>query len=327
VLGAGLVAPPYMIVTGKLVQKKSVKQFFGGNDESARIGGPGSLIPSPSYSTRPARAEARGSSLHAQCPPEKSMMIAGAGLGLVNVTDLARAVARIAENWFRSLRVTFLLPAILWLIRRRDVRGEPFGIRLIAAAAALHVLILVGLLVRFDYWDLFSLRHVTVLAGLSLPFSAAGVAAILNAVVRPRRRAVALTLAVTMIAPTLPWLLETRHADRAYLRRTGEWIRTQAGPAPRIMTTRHRVAFYANGIHVRSPLGADPEQILAQARSQEPDWLVFDQQRMLKAAPSFFEDLEQAVVPGEQLEPVHVESSPDRKGTNRAIVYRYRAPP
>ena len=98
---------------------------------------------------------------------------------------------------------------------------------MIAAVGLLHLIILVALIIRFDYWDLFSLRHVMVLAGLTLPFSAAGVVIILDAAKEQWRRGIALLLAVAMIAPTLPWLLETRHADRAYLRQAAKWIRTR----------------------------------------------------------------------------------------------------
>jgi len=243
------------------------------------------------------------------------------------IGDVGRAMGRVVENWCRALRVTFLLPAVVWLVRRRQVRGEPHGLRLIAMAGSLHVVILVALLIRFDYWDLFSLRHVVVLAGLTLPFSAAGVAAILDAV-RPRRqRGIVLLLAVGMIAPTLPWLLEARHADRAYLRRAGEWIRRQGNDAPRVLTTRHRVAFYANGIHVRSPLEPDAPWILDVARNEKADWIVFDERRMLSQCPSFFDDLEQAPLPGETLDRVYVDPPANHESVLRVIVYRYEPAP
>jgi len=327
-LGAGLVASPYMLVTGKLVQKKSIGRFWGRDAASTSIGGVGPAMAQASRRFRAARAEARGSCLAAPRSCQEGVMVAGGPPALAAVTDVGRALGRIAENWWRSLRVTFMLPVIAWLIRRRDVQGDPGGHRLIAAAGLLHVLILVALLIRFDYWGLFSLRHVVVLAGLTLPFSAAGVVAILNTIESRRRRVVALILGVAMIAPTLPWLLEARHADRAYLRRAGEWIRAHTDGTPRILTTRHRVAFYANGIHVFSPLDAEVEPILAEARLRKPDWLVFDERRMLKASAGFFDEIQRARLPGEVLEPVHAESSPTPKGkgANRAIIYRYQAP-
>ena len=329
-LGAALPAAPYMLITGKLVQKKSVPRFLGG-EEARRLEERVCDLFSQSMCEKPFQSRARQEAVAANrgnpLPYGRGSDLLGPAGG---IGDVGRAMGRVVENWCRALRVTFLLPAVVWLVRRRRVRGEPHGLRLIAMAVSLHVLILVALLIRFDYWDLFSLRHVVVLAGLTLPFSAAGVAAILDAV-RPRwQRGIVLLLAVGMIAPTLPWLLETRHADRAYLRRAGEWISGQSGDGAPILTTRHRVTFYAKGERVLSPLEANASSILdtiGRAKGPEFVWLVVDERHMLSESPEFFDDLGNALLPGAALEEVHVESASNGEGANRAIIYRYRPPP
>lgn len=313
-LGAGLVASPYMLATGKLVKKKSVPRLLGGDDSAEKAPVPFATPFHHSDASAPLRSRLGSGYTFASSY--------GSTQGIV---DLARAVALIAEKWLRALRVTFMLPAIVWLILRRKPPGEPTGQRLIAAAGLLHLLILVALIIRFDYWKLFSLRHVMVLAGLTLPFAAAGAAAILDAVKLQRRMVVAIVLAVAMIGPTLPWLLEKRHLEDAHLRRTGEWIRAHDERKSRILTTRHRVAFYAGGIHVRSPLEVNAGWILDVARNEKPGWLVFDQRRMLRESEGFFDDLEAAA--GGTLELVHVAPPPDREGERRVIVYRYRPSP
>jgi hypothetical protein len=134
-----------------------------------------------------------------------------------------------------------------------------------------------------------------------------------------------MVLGIVLIGPTLPWMLETPNAENAHLRRAGEWIREHGGDTPRILTTRHRVAFYANGIHLPSPREADPDLILRWAHDENPGWLVFDQHRMLRESPSFFDDLEAAA--GRTLKRVYMDPPSDRGGTRRVIVYRYHPPP
>ena len=311
-LAAAVVASPYMLVTGKLVQKKAIGRFL----RSAKA---------PGTPVRALEGELATSDMVSDARPcAIAPYRAGVEGGIV---DLARAGGRILENWARSLRVTFLLPAVLWLIRRRDLPAAPNGWRLVAAAAALHLWILIALIIRWDYWALFSLRHVMILAALTLPFSAAGVSVLLGAVTGRWRWGVAAILTVVMVAPTLPWLLETRHTDEAHLRRAGEWIRAHSDGPARVLTTRHRVAFYANGLHLRSPLEANVEVILAEVRARRPDYVVFDERRMLRASASFFDDLQRAIRPGESLKQVHLEAAHGTRGCERAIVYRYAGPP
>lgn len=256
-----------------------------------------------------------------------------------------------------------------------------------AAAISLHAAVCLLLVLQFDYWDMFSVRHVMILAGLTLPFSAAGIVAGLKAASEyPFRRRVGKTagaaepgsspaapvrsreagcdesagvgggdhqgdaqagmkigpqtrrrdephgrwamvlVLIVLVTPTLPWLLETRYVDDAYLRHAGEWIRTHGQRGGRIMTTRHRVVFYAQGQWVRSPENADIGAILGTARAMLPEWIVFDERRMLRMSKSFFQDLHRALAPGEALETAFNVEGRAGEHAERAIVYRYRPP-
>jgi hypothetical protein len=194
------------------------------------------------------------------------------------------------------------------------------------AAGALHIFVLFALIRGFDYADQFSVRHTMILAGLTLPFAAAGLMALLD-LLPARRRAVAGLLIVlgVLVAPTTPWMFDPRNAADAHLRRAGEWIRAQQPAGAKVQTFHHPVAFYANGVHQWSPREGDATRILNEARAHRPDWLVFDLQRMLRSCPSFPADLDAAAQPGE-LELVAVQQHFAKGRLQRALVYRYHPP-
>jgi len=263
--------------------------------------------------------------------------------GVADPAGVGRAVLLVLEKWVRSLRGTLLVPAILWLALRRwgprlQARqrpgrawpavpaANPEGLRLLFALEGLHLLIVIALVLRFDYWELLSVRHTLILAALTMPLAAAGCLAIIQALPQRGRTFGAVLLMGALIAPTLPWMLERRFADDRYLREAAEWLRKQPG-SRRILTTRHRVAFYADGQHVWSPLDANVETILATARDERPDYLVFDERRLVRERPTFFSDLQSLVQPGEELELVHDQPQAAPATADHALVYRYRRLP
>lgn len=218
-----------------------------------------------------------------------------------------------------------MLPAYLWLALRKRRPCEPTGARLTVGTMALHLAILAFLILHFDYLKLFSLRHVMVLAALTLPFSAAGVAIVLDLVPVDRRRLVMMLLAVGLIGPTLPWMLETRFVEAVHVRRAGEWIRQQEQGVPRIMTTRHLAALYANGVHIWCPWDLDAPWVLAEARQRRPNWMMFENVPNPEQAEAFFKALGECLGRGEQLERVH-ETAGDGPKAHRAIIFRYHPP-
>jgi hypothetical protein len=253
---------------------------------------------------------------------------------LAKTADLPRvlrAALMIGEKYARTLRVTLLLPAIAYLaLRRKEQRegavppADP-AVRLLLVISVLHLAIVARLLFAFDYWEMLSIRHVLVLGAITVPFAAAGVVMILRYVASERRRLVAAAIAAGLIAPTLPWMLAPRNDQDVYLRRAGEWIRSQEPSGARVLTTRNMAAFYANGVHVWSPVEPDVGRILAEARAGRPGWMVFDEQRITRTAPAFFSELRDAARPGEVIELVHKEMQRNRDKLDTARVYRYQA--
>ena len=110
----------------------------------------------------------------------------------------------------------------------------------------------------------------------SLPISAAGVAVIVDAMPARRRGVVATVITLLLTIPTLPWMLEARHAQNSYLRRAGEWIRQNTEGSPRIMTSRRRVVYYAAGEYVPLIVGTPKTRLPALFAERSPDWLVLE---------------------------------------------------
>jgi len=320
-LAAAAIASPYMAVTGKLVPKKSLMRMFWG-PASETIS---ERIPSIERTdTHESDTLHRLMDAGRSSRPERDKLLAGGSVD--RLVLLGKALAKIAENWARSLRVMLLLPALLWLVVRRRRPCEATGARLTSIAIVLHLVIAAFLIVNFDYLKLFSLRHVMLLAGLTLPFSAAGVAIVLDTAPAGRQRLVMLVLAASLIGPTLPWMLETRHAEAVHIRRAGEWIREQARGTPRVMTTRHRAAFYANGLHVWCPPDLDAGWVLAEARTWRPGWLVFEEREQSREVDAFFDGLRKSLAPGEHLERVRTTTG-DGPAARQAAIFRYSPPP
>ncbi len=345
-LPALAVAAPYMVVTGKLVRKKPLEQFLPWSTPGeAELSQPPSVTSYAAGEVSTVHTAVMVSTPHSTT--HHSSLITHHS-SLITLPPFGQAIARIAEDYIRALRVTLLLPAIAWpfLRRRRKSTTEPFpgtdtcdGTRVamhpVAFAAMLHLLILFALILGFDYLELFSMRHVLVLAALTLPYSAAGVAALVDLAPPAHRRLASITLPVVLIAATAPWMLQTRNADTRYLRMAGEWLRAQDTTGPRVLTTRMRVAFYAAGRQVWSPADDDMEENLAIARAEQPDYLVFDLRRipdLSDLAPDdrpegLAERLRSLVRPGEILELLPPVFIGGKGGRDQAVIFRYHPPP
>ncbi len=273
-------------------------------------------IPGSGFEIPPIRRSISSSA--ATPPPDSHLPLAAA-------TDAPRALLLVLEQWNKSLRVTLTWPMFAWLVLRRRKPARAVPLQLVLAVTALHALVVFLLILRFNYAGMFTLRHTLVFAALTLPFAAAGIAAGLDLIPPPRRRRAAALNFTILIVPTFPWMLESRYAHLTYIRRTGEWIRAQAPPAPRILTTRTPVVFYAAGQFVWAPLNNDIAATLTEARTHHPHWIVFDEHRVLASDPAFFDALHRALLPGESLTLRHAEHS--TRNTHRALVYRYHPPP
>lgn len=330
VVSAAVVVSPYMWITGKLVPKKPITQFVLAPrslrplrfNELSFFPAAGATATDDDSPRRARSGKDRETELVGHDPP---YMVAG--MVAIEAPAVVRAWGAISENYARSLRVTLLLPAIWWVIRRKHYPGDPLGCRLILGAVVLHLVLLVRLIVGFDYEGLFSLRHVMVLAGLTLPFSAAGVADMLQLAPPTRRLLTGALLFIGMIAPTAPWMFEQRFADDAHYLQAAAYIRDHTAGTPRVMTDRFRIALYARGPRIDAPYSTDPRAFLKAARRVHPQWLVFDRERIARHAPDFFTGLEALPRPGETLILEHTVTQPTRRGDRHVLIYRYNSAP
>src|SRR5690606_26216724 len=111
--------------------------------------------------------------------------------------------------------------------------------------------------------------------------------------------------------------------EDAHFRIAAAWMRECSPGRARVLTERSRMAFYADADYIPGPLAADVTEYLARARRSRPDWIAFDERRILKESPTFFAELEKAMVPGETLVLARIETNKLPRGTRRVRVYRY----
>ena len=109
--------------------------------------------------------------------------------------------------------------------------------------------------------------------------------------------------------------LKPQRLDKLPRKEAGVWLKEHSHPHPLIMSTMPRVAFYAEGRHLKMPEGAYQE-IISYAKLNAVDYLVVDEEKMERLSPGFIE----AVGSKNLLELIYVTSQPD----NRIIVYRVR---
>ncbi|MGB9625842.1 MAG: glycosyltransferase family 39 protein [Phycisphaerae bacterium] len=320
VAGLLLTAGPYMLATGRIVQKKSIRRLIGIEAAAPR-----------QYA--PARAMGR--------PVDPAGMLASSAADGGHVVrgawSLTCAAGKTLVNWVRSLRVAYLLPAVAWFLLRPR-RPRPTAVWWIAAMAwCLHAVVCVLLIHTFDYRDLFSLRHVLVLAALTLPWTAAGLIRLVDLAagnVRWLDRRVAWALAaVLLVGPTSPWLLRAPNREYVHLQQAGEWIASRYPRPQRILTDQWHVPFYAraefcerqeNGHTIRWPGTADAAALVEWVRRERPTIVVLDESRLLRRNPEFFRQLDALIGADGLLRLVHTIRADDSGQIRTARVYEVR---
>ena len=250
-MAALLVASPYMFLTGSLVRKKPVERLLPISQKSMSSTAP------VFASTDTLGTETRAS------------------------TSWSKTTLKIIEKWARALRYTYLLPVVAWLMMRKQRTLSKDVKRVIAGAMGIHLAILFLLVARFDYLSLLSLRHALILAALTLPFTAAGLVAIVDRIApaHPRLPLIQTAFIAALVLPTTPWVVERIGQDGAACRAAGEWIRAQAGDKPRLLTRRARAAYHAHGIYI--PLCRHPTEhdVVDLAQDRNAEYLVLDRKR------------------------------------------------
>jgi len=301
------VTGPYMFTVGRVVQKKSIFELFG-LDEWANA----PTMTQPVAAGRPPIAAARH-------PPDANAAVRG---------DVFQSVpVQLLYFWGRACRVVYLLlalPALTMLLVPR-----PRGLKAIVIAALLHLSLVYALGSSFGY---LSLRHLLTLAALTLPFSAATFvwmvdqASVRLAFGRDRRARLVRPLVylvgvVAVVAPTLPWMLRPIGGGKGYLVAAGRWLHDHSQPGELILTSRSRVAYYAERPMRVAPDTGSVRKVLAGIKAIKPDYYVVDQVHITAPHrnPDFFAGLESRPL-RRRLELIHEEPGP----TGKVAIYRVK---
>ncbi|MBN1346825.1 MAG: glycosyltransferase family 39 protein [Phycisphaerae bacterium] len=281
------VAGPYMAAVGRLVQKKSLIELFGlgAADQSAMLRKPAD-------------------------PAPVDAMIARAETKLPIAIDLI-------YHWARSCRLIYLLLALPALTAR--IVPRPRGIGPVFFAAGLHLCLLYALSASFGY---VSLRHLLVLVALTMPFAAATfvwivdqasirIASRHNRRAKAVRRLVYLVGVILVVGPTTPYMFRVIGEDGAYLIKAGRWLRDHSEPEQSVLTTRNRVAYYAERKMLAGPDTGQMKHWESYVRVLKPDYLVVDEAHETSEDrnPDFFANLHASTL-GRRLILIHKEPGP-----------------
>ncbi len=320
------VAAPYMASTGRIVRKKSLRQLFHLADTRTGV--------------------LRGECVENVPPREHTQESDQPGVHTAAPSGFGFDVAawEIVYKYFRAGRVLFVLPMLVGLAAPQVPRAEASGRRLVQMLAGVHVLLLFALGTAYGY---VAMRHVLLLVVLTLPFSAAALAAFVDALVaqlsvkvaQPAavvRRNVWIILLVVLVGGTGYWTFRPLHAGRGYVRQAGSWIR-EAGFSPdtMIITTRHRVAFHA-GCRASIPPDTGRIEDLMGLINQATERVAAGHAALLvvedrhitsdKRNPRFFEELTTSLIDPGRLETLHVEPATAGESPCHIHIYRVKAP-
>jgi 4-amino-4-deoxy-L-arabinose transferase-like glycosyltransferase len=178
-------------------------------------------------------------------------------------------------HWIHVCRLVYFLLALPALRIRSICR--PHGLLPVALAAIVHAILLHALRSSFGY---LGLRHVLVLAVLTLPLAAASFVWLVDVVSqriesrgKPEKRlarpVINAIIALAVIGPTVPWILRPIGGGRGYIVSAGRWLREHSRPGDRVLTYDSRIAYYADRPMQMWLEGGSPERltvILAQFR-------------------------------------------------------------
>jgi len=334
------VTGPYQLMTGRLIQKKSLSELFQ-LEEAARTD-PGAGLRAGSRSENGLRCGSMTSRAASSrfdigdgkptlpLRPAASGMPADGRVRRAGVTELPVPV-NVLYQWVRAGRVVYILLALLGLV---VARPTGVGARTLALALGVHLLLLHALEQRYGYLDR---RHALILATLSLPVAAAGVWWLSGVVAQrlrapapaARRNVVIGVLGVTALATT-PWLFRPINAGDEHLRACARWLREHTEPGTLIVTDSRlrRLAVYADRPFAEWPWWQGGVRHLAAFLEGRPDCcFVVDVRHITSAGrnPAFFEQL--AAQFGPRLELRHsAPAPPNARHPTEIRVYRYHGP-
>jgi hypothetical protein len=299
-VAAGVCAP-YQAIMGEVVPKKDVLRLFHISFESRTQQG-----------ERNAR-EATGNR-------QEDTVSGPAALAAGVPTRTARAAYAVLRDWVRDTRVVYLLVAVALWFGAHAPRADRVARRVVSVGWALHFVVLIALVLNYDYQEMLSKRHTLLLALLILPYSAAGTLSLVGRLAarasseRQRKLMPVLVVAAVVLAPAY-WMLRPVNPDTEYLVRAGHWIRQNrkqilAGKQGRglLMTADNRIPFYAempmqNWDEASGDLGVLEDHL----RSFRPDVLAIDEYRLRRRNADFMWELEERLVRSGVLKVIHAE--------------------
>lgn len=291
-VGFGVIAGPYMVVTDSIVRKKALGELFQLQDAEATAAAP-----------------------------------IQATVASADSTSAFGALVLIVRKWVRTCRVVYFVLGVLGAAVLRWPPGRRAACATLTAAGVVHFGVLMLLVLNFNYGEDLSQRHTLVLAALLLPWAAAGLDWIVRRVCERRptaNGAVVWTIAlVVAIAPTSYWLLRLRNPDTAHLAKAGRWLAEHRPEAALVLSSEPRVAFYADKALKRWPAeNARLDELLSHVDLFRPNVVALDVHEVLSRNPTFLDELHASPAAAERLTQIYAIAVRDqRKRPKRIILF------
>lgn len=237
VLAAAAVAAPYWCVKGAFTSKKDLRALADISPEETEPPNVTTSIAPPKVATSAARRSPVAPASH----------------------SAFQAVLRATDHYTQEMQYVLAVYVVLGLWSRRRTRIALSETGAVGALAGFHLLLLIALYRLVGYIDS---RHVMVLVALSLPWAAAGMAAVagwLPAYAQkhfPRWLApyaerswatpagLRTVLLVLLVLCLFPWAASPLHRNQESLLTAASWLRLNARPDDGILTNTRMILFY-----------------------------------------------------------------------------------
>jgi len=241
------------------------------------------------------------------------------GLTLAYAAPRWKIPGRLVEEWAKSGRYVIATLFLIAMVLRSAPRAEPNGRRLVAMAAAIEAILLIG---RSEGYGEYSARYVVILVALCVPWAAGGWLALMR---RATRR---IALGIVVLVPLCvmgAYLVRPVYAGKEQLRLAGQWLGGHAGAGERVLAHEQleQIMFYAGRTYpdrtwVRCDRSDDAARLKAIISRKRPAWFVDaeDSHRGELDERAHFAGLADGSIPA-----LRLELAVGREG-RRAFVYR-----
>lgn len=259
-IGFAMPTLPYVVMTGRLFHKKSIEQ----------------LIEKPSASALPRSSGTRLPILNGEGrDPEAERAAVDVAFASTTGGEIGRAALSALEGWARSGRYVFSTLALVGMLWPAVGRSRQDARRFVALLAGIHV---AAVLLRGRSFGDVSIRYMVVPVALSLPWAAAAILVLWTDVARwfgARGQTARGVLLAIVLLPLVVRLRVPPNAGWDGLRRTGEWLRANAGPGDVVTADPQldAVCFYAGLKRVRHE-DFPPDERWAALLAGRPRWFI-----------------------------------------------------